>query len=98
MFPLRKERELQIVSTTDDDDEGGPATYEKPDLDCIIGASLMDDLGVNSVERILWFFRSRLNRRANDSPVGLGKDIRAVQVARQKTKSEARMPMLSSNG
>lgn len=84
------------MSTTDDDDEGGPS-YKKPDLDCMIGASLVDDLGA-SVERILWFFRSRINRRVNDSPVGLGKDIRAVQVARQKTKSEARMPMLSSNG
>lgn len=91
-----KERELEKVSTNDDD-EGGPARYEKPDLDCMIGASLVDDLGASSVERIIWFFRSWHHCRVHDSPVGLGKNIRAVQVACQKTEPKVRVPALPSN-
>lgn len=101
MFSLWKERELQKVSTNDDD-EGGPAKYEKPDLDCMIGASLVDDLGVNSAvfERIIWFCRSWHHCRVNDSPVGLDKDIRTIQMAGQKAESKIgmSMPTLSSNG
>ena len=98
MFPLWKERELQTVSTTDDD-EGGPI-YEKPDLDCMIGASLVDDLGASSAvfERVIWFFRSWHHRRVDDSPLGFSKNIRAIQVARQKTEPGIRVPALPSDG
>ncbi len=97
MFPLWKEREIRIVSTNDDD-EGGPTGYEKPDLDCIIGASLVADLGASSVEWIIWFCRSWHHRRIDDSPLGLSQDICAVQMARQKTESKIGVPELSSNG
>lgn len=99
MFPLWKERELRTVSTTDDD-EGGPIRCKKPNLDCIIGASLADDLGANSAvfERIIRFFRSRSHCCVDDSPMGFVQNIRAVQMARQKTKPGVRVPALSSNG
>lgn len=88
------------MSMNDDDDEGRTTRRENPDLDCMIEASLADDLGVNSAvfEWIIWIFRPRHRRRANDSPMGLSQNIRAIQMARQKNEPEVRMPELSSNG
>jgi hypothetical protein len=79
MFRLRKEREL--LKVTDDDDSGGE--YDKPDLDCIIGASLVDDMGASSavLERIIGFYRSWHSRRTMHRTVGHSTDIRSVQMA-----------------
>ena len=87
MFPLWKGRESQKMQTSNDDDAGG---YEKPDLDYIIGASLVDDLGVNSAifERIFEFYRSRHYCRTNYSSLGRSKNIRTIKMARQETKSK----------
>ncbi len=85
-----------MQTSNDDDDDGAGGSYEKPDLDCIIGASLIDDLGANSAvwDRIIRIYRSWHYSRANDSPVGLGQDICAVKMARQKTKPTIRMPAM----
>lgn len=84
------------MSTPNDDDDGG---YEKPDLDCIIGASLVDDMGASSVvlERIVKFCRSWHHRRVNDCPLGHSKNLRAIQMACPQTKPEIRMSALSSD-
>lgn len=88
MFLPLKERELQKVQTSNDDDDAG--SYDKPNLDCIIEASLVDDLGANSavLERILGFFRPWHYRRAHDYPLGHSKDLRAVQMAGSQNKSK----------
>lgn len=88
MFLPWKERELRKVQTSNDDEAGG--SYDKPNLDCIIEASLVDDLGANSaiLERILGLFRPWHYRRAHDRPLGPSKDLHAVQVAGSQNKSE----------
>lgn len=100
MFPLWKERELQKVQTSNDDDNGG--SDEKPDLDCIIEASLVDDLGANSavLDRIFRFYRSWRHRWVDDCYLGHSKNLRAVQMVDSQTKPETkiRVPVLSSNG
>ena len=95
-----RKKGYEKVSTNDDDDDGPAAGHRKPNLDYIIGASLADDLGVNSAifERIAWLYRSWRGGRNNDRPLGRNKDIRTIQVACQKTEPERRMPALSSNG
>lgn len=80
--------------STDDDD----GSYDKPDLGCIIGASLIDD-GVNSaiIERLLGILRPRTHSGPDDRPVGRGQNLRAVQMACTQTPSEVRVSALPKN-
>lgn len=85
MCPLMEERELYKVQTSNDDDG-----YEKPDLNCIIGASLVDDLGADSAvfEWIVKFCWPWHCRRASNRHVGLSKNLRAIQMVSSQTKSK----------
>ncbi len=86
------------TSNDDDDDAGG--NYDKPKLECIIGASLVDDWGASSavLDRIIRLYRSWYNRGPNHSPVGHYQNLRAIPMASPQTKPETRVPALSSNG
>lgn len=98
MYFHLKERELRKVSTPNDDDEAGG--YKKTDLDCIIGASLVDDWGANIdvLDRIVKFYRAWYSRRSNHSSLGRDENVDTITLARSKAKSKRRMSKLPSNG
>lgn len=89
---------MQKVSTSNDDDD--PGSYEKPNLDCIIGASLLDDMGANSavLDRIIRLYRSWHSCRAINRSLGHSENLRTIPMARPQTKPKTRVPALSSNG
>lgn len=74
--------------TSSDDDEDG--SY-KPHLDCIIGASLADDWGVNGaiLDRLMGYYRSWRSRRDHSCNLGHSKNLGPVQMAGQKIEPKA---------
>lgn len=91
------EKESFKVSTSTDDDPGG---NQKPDLDCVIGASLVDDLGASGaiLDRIIRFYWSRHCRWINDRPMGRIQNLHPVQMARKEaSQSRIGVPALSRN-
>lgn len=99
MFPIWKESEIRKVQTSNDDDEAG-GDYDKPKLECIIGASLVDDWGASSavLDRIIRLYRSWYNRGPDHSRMGRDQNLRAISMASPQIKPENRVPALSSNG
>ena len=81
------------MSTSSDDDEGGSF---KPGLESIMEVSLLDDCGGRRdlFDRIMEHFRSWNRSRSNNCPVGRMQDIRAIQVAGQKTQPTVLMSTL----
>ena len=69
--------------TSNDDDEDG--SY-KPSLDCIIGASFVDDWGVNGpiLDRLMGHYRSWCHRRDHHCHLGHSENFNAIQVASQE--------------
>ena len=77
------------MSTSNDDEDGS-------NLDGIMEATLLDDLGGSSVfiGQFVDIFRSWHSSRNNSCSMGHSKNLVPVQVASQKTESEVGMSTL----